>query len=142
MERFKKLLTEFKEFAARGNVLDLAVGVIIGGAFNKIVSSLVGDIFLPVLGVVVGGINFTNLHFEIKGIGSTPVVIRYGKFLQTSFDFLLMAAAVFLVVRAVNALRRLQDEEDEVAKQDPPPTRQESLLAEIRDLLKEREEVR
>lgn len=136
MERLGKLLHEFKEFASRGNVLDLAVGVIIGGAFNKIVSSLVGDIFLPVLGVIVGGINFTNLHFEIRGIGSTPVVIRYGNFLQTSFDFLLMAVAVFIVVRAVNALRRLQDEQDEVDKKDPPLTREELLLTEIRDLLK------
>ncbi|MBV8062799.1 MAG: large-conductance mechanosensitive channel protein MscL [Nevskia sp.] len=126
------MLKEFKEFAMKGNVVDLAVGVIIGAAFGKIVSSLVADIFMPVLGLVTGGINFADMAITLKEAeGKTPaVLLSYGKFIQASFDFVIVAFAIFLFVKAINSFKRKQ----EAAPAAPPA--QEVLLTEIRDLLK------
>ena len=119
---------EFREFAIKGNVMDLAVGVIIGAAFGKIVSSLVEDVVMPVIGVLIGGLDFGGLAFKV---GSAT--LKYGKFLQTCLDFLIIAWAIFLVVKLINRLKR------EDAKPAPAaPPRQEALLEEIRDLLKAR----
>ncbi|HTP61794.1 MAG TPA: large-conductance mechanosensitive channel protein MscL [Burkholderiales bacterium] len=119
---------EFREFAIKGNVMDLAVGVIIGAAFGKIVSSLVEDVVMPVIGVLIGGLDFSGLAFKV---GSAT--LKYGKFLQTCLDFLIIAWAIFLVVKLINRLKR------EDAKPAPAaPPRQEALLEEIRDLLKAR----
>ena len=119
------MLQEFKSFAMKGNVVDLAVGVIIGAAFGKIVASLVEDVIMPVLGTLIGGINFSGLAVTV---GSAT--IKYGKFLQTCLDFLIIAWAIFVAVKLINRLRK----EEPAAPAVPP--RQEVLLAEIRDLLK------
>ncbi|HZR34220.1 MAG TPA: large-conductance mechanosensitive channel protein MscL [Nevskia sp.] len=128
------MLKEFREFAMKGNVVDLAVGVIIGGAFGKIVSSLVADVFMPVLGLITGGINFSDMAITLKAAsadGKTPaVLLAYGKFLQNTFDFIIVAFAIFLLVKGINSLKRKQ----EAAPAAPPA--QEVLLTEIRDLLK------
>jgi large conductance mechanosensitive channel len=129
------LAKEFKEFAMKGNVVDLAVGVIIGAAFGKIVSSVVADVIMPPLGLLIGGIDFSNLAVLLKQ-GATPetsVFLRYGKFLQSAFDFLIVACVIFMVVKGVNSLKRKQ-EAAPVAP--PPPPKSEVLLGEIRDLLK------
>jgi large conductance mechanosensitive channel len=123
------MLKEFKSFAIKGNVVDLAVGVIIGVAFGKIVASMVEDMIMPVLGMLIGGINFSGLAITV---GSAT--IKYGKFLQTCLDFLIIAWAIFLVVQLINRLRR--EERAEPAAPAAPPPRQEVLLEEIRDLLK------
>lgn len=132
------ILKEFKTFVSRGNVVDLAVGVIMGAAFGKIVSSLVGDILMPPLGLILGKVNFTDLKFDISGlVGSKPVTINYGTFLQNTFDFLVVAFCVFLLVQAINKLKR----KEAVAPPDEkaPPTLEEKLLMEIRDILKSRD---
>ena len=116
---------EFREFAVKGNVVDLAVGIIIGAAFGKIVASVVEDVVMPAIGALMGGLNFSELSVKV---GSAT--LKYGKFLQTCLDFLIIAAAVFLLVKFINRLKR----EDEKAPAAPP--RQEQLLEEIRDLLK------
>jgi large conductance mechanosensitive channel len=123
------MFKEFKSFAIKGNVVDLAVGVIIGVAFGKIVASMVEDMIMPVLGMLIGGINFSSLAITV---GSAT--IKYGKFLQTCLDFLIIAWAIFLVVQLINRLRR--EERAEPAAPAAPPPRQEVLLEEIRDLLK------
>jgi large conductance mechanosensitive channel len=130
------LLKEFKEFAIKGNVIDMAVGIIVGAAFGKIVSSLVGDVVMPPIGVLIGGIDFSNLAFTVKeAAGDSPaVVISYGKFIQTVVDFTIVAFTIFLAIKGINSLKR--KEEKAVEAQAPPA--QEVLLAEIRDLLKER----
>jgi large conductance mechanosensitive channel len=117
---------EFREFAMKGNVVDLAVGVIIGAAFGKIVASLVGDIVMPLVGTLIGGVDFNSLAFQFR-----DAKIQYGKFLQTCLDFLIIAWAIFVAVKVINRLKRAEPEA-------PPPTppRQEMLLEEIRDLLK------
>lgn len=122
-------LREFRAFAVKGNVVDLAVAVIIGGAFGKIVSSLVEDMVMPALGVLIGGLDFKNLFWQISA-----AKITYGKFIQTCIDFLIISLAIFLAVKLINHFRR-KDEEKPPA---PPPPRQEQLLEEIRDLLKQR----
>ncbi|HEY8944529.1 MAG TPA: large-conductance mechanosensitive channel protein MscL [Polyangiaceae bacterium] len=131
------LIKEFREFAVKGNVVDMAVGVIIGAAFGKIVSSLVGDVIMPPLGLLIGGIDFSHFQMVLReGVDKTPpVTLKYGVFLQAIFDFLIIAMAVFGLIKVVNRLRRQQD-----AKPAPPPEppKQELLLAEIRDLLKDR----
>lgn len=129
------LLKEFREFAIRGNVIDLAVAVIIGAAFGKIVSSFVGDIVMPPLGVLVGGVNFSDLAVTLKAAqGDAPaVLLAYGKFLQTIFDFIIVAFAVMMAVKGINALKRAPAE---VPAAPPAPSAEETLLAEIRDLLK------
>jgi len=123
---------EFKEFAMKGNVVDLAVGVIIGAAFGKIVSSLVGDLIMPPLGVLIGGINFSDLAVTVgtdpKG---APVLLKYGAFLQTLFDFLIIAFVIFIAVKGINKLKKPPP-----PAADAPPPRQEVLLEEIRDALK------
>ncbi len=122
------MMGEFKQFAMKGNVVDLAVGVIIGGAFGKIVSSLVEDVVMPLVGTLLGGLNFTGLAVKVG-----EATIKYGKFLQTLVDFLIIAWAIFLAVKLIN---RLKKEEAAAPAAPPAPPRQEVLLEEIRDLLK------
>lgn len=126
-------ISEFKAFAMRGNVIDLAVGVIIGGAFGKIVSSLVGDVFMPILGLLSGGVNFTELKLTIvEAVGDkAAVTINYGQFLQQIFDFTIVAFAIFLFIKAINKLSKPKEEPAPAA-----PSAEQVLLAEIRDLLK------
>jgi large conductance mechanosensitive channel len=131
------LIQEFKEFAMRGNVVDMAVGVIMGGAFGKIVSSLVTDILTPPIGYVTGGIKFEDLAYKfpkmsVGGVELDPPTINYGKFIQASFDFLIIALCVFLLVKAMNHVLRKKA----AAPKPPEPTASEKLLTEIRDLLK------
>ncbi len=138
----KKFLNEFKEFAMKGNVVDMAIGVIIGAAFGKIVTSLVNDIIMPGLGVLTGGINFSDYKFVIKDAVSngteviTPeVAITWGSFVQTIFDFVIIAFCIFVAIKAMNRFKR-KEEETPAAPAAPAGPTQEELLAEIRDLLK------
>ena len=135
LNKYKKerkfiLFKEFKEFISKGNVLDLAVGVIVGGAFGKIVTSLVDDIIMPIIGLIIGGIDFSGLSLKIG-----EATVKYGMFIQNIVNFLIIAFSIFLVVKAVNKMRRIKPEKEE------PPVEQkksneEILLTEIRDLLK------
>jgi large conductance mechanosensitive channel len=137
-----KLLKEFKEFAMRGNVIDLAVGVIIGAAFGKVVGSLVNDVIMPPIGVLVGGVDFKTLAITIRDAVADPatgkiteaVKINYGNFIQTLVDFAIVAAAIFLMIKAIMQLNRKKAEEAPAAP--PAPTKDQELLTEIRDLLK------
>ena len=124
------MLKEFRQFAVKGNVVDLAVAVIIGGAFGKIVTSLVGDVVMPLVGVLLGGVNFTGLAVKV---GSAS--LQYGKFLQSCVDFLIIAWVIFLAVKLINRLKRTEPQAEEAPA---APPRQEVLLEEIRDLLKSR----
>ena len=134
------MLKEFKEFISRGNVVDLAVGIIIGAAFTGIVNSLVNDIIMPPIGMLMGGIDFSNFFLTLKGAGDYPtlkaakeagaVTINYGTFINTVINFLIVAAAVFILVKQVNRFKRTADAASAA------PTKSEELLAEIRDLLK------
>lgn len=128
-------IKEFREFAVRGNVVDMAVGIIIGAAFGRIVTSFVDDIITPPLGYLIGGVDFTDLAVTLPALqeGREPVTINYGSFLQTTFDFLIVALAIFVVIKAINRLKRKQEAEPAAP---PAPPRQEVLLEEIRDLLK------
>jgi large conductance mechanosensitive channel len=127
------LASEFKEFAMRGSVIDLAVGVVIGAAFGKIVSSLVGDIIMPALSPLLGSVNFTDLSLKIAtDSAGKPVLLKYGSFLQTIFEFIIIALAIFLVVKGINKLKRPPPPG---AAAPPPPTKTESLLEDIRNLL-------
>jgi large conductance mechanosensitive channel len=126
--------SEFKEFAMRGNVIDLAVGVVIGAAFGKIVSSLVGDVIMPALSPILGSVSFTELAVKISSDAQgKPVLLKYGTFLQTIFEFIIIAFSIFIVVKGINQLKR--PARPAVEAPPPPPTRTESLLQEIRDLL-------
>lgn len=129
------MLKEFKEFAMRGNVVDMAVGIVIGAAFGKIVSSFVANVIMPPLGLLIGGVDFSNLKVILKeAVGEAPAVtLDYGIFVQTVFDFVIVAFAIFMVVKAMNSLKK-KKEEAPAAPAAPP--KQEVLLAEIRDLLK------
>ena len=129
------LMTEFKQFAMRGNVVDMAVGIIIGAAFGKIVSSFVADVLMPPIGMLLGGVDFTSLSVTLReAAGATPaVVLGYGKFIQTVVDFAIIAFAIFLMIKAMNSMQKKQE-----AAPPPAPPPQEVLLAEIRDLLKAR----
>jgi large conductance mechanosensitive channel len=130
------LASEFKEFAMKGNVVDLAVGVIIGAAFGKIVSSLVGDLFMPVLGKAIGGVNFSDLAVTLgKDPTGKDVLVKYGSFLQTCFDFLVIAFVLFLAIKGINKLKKPPAAEVAAA---PVETRETVLLEEIRDLLAKR----
>lgn len=134
------VLQEFKKFAMRGNVVDLAVGVVIGAAFGAIVNSLVGDIVMPVIGILTSGVDFSHAALELKAAsadGKTPaVLLSYGKFLQVIFNFIIVSFVIFLVVKGINAMKQ----KEAVAPTLPPePTAQEKLLAEIRDLLKNKD---
>lgn len=129
------VLSEFKAFAVKGNVVDMAVGIIIGAAFGKIVSSFVGDVIMPPVGLLIGGVDFTDLAITLKAAeGAAPaVVLSYGKFIQTVLDFVIVAFAIFMGVKAINRLKR----EEAAAPEAPPaPTKDQELLSEIRDLLK------
>jgi large conductance mechanosensitive channel len=129
------LMKEFKEFAMRGNVVDLAVGVIIGGAFGKIVTSLVNDLLMPPIGLLLGGLDFKNLAFVLKpAVDKIPeVAIRYGLFINSIVDFVIIAFSIFMVIKGINRMKR----QEEAAPAAPPePTKEESLLTEIRDILK------
>jgi len=129
---------EFKDFAMRGNVVDMAVGIIIGGAFGKIVSSLVADVVMPPLGWATGGMDFSEMKYVIRpeAEGVTEVAVGYGKFIQVTVDFVIVAFAIFLMVKAMNSLKK--KEEAKPAPPPPAPPRGEVLLAEIRDLLAKR----
>ncbi|HEY3369825.1 MAG TPA: large-conductance mechanosensitive channel protein MscL [Prolixibacteraceae bacterium] len=138
-----KLIDEFKTFAMRGNVVDLAVGIIIGGAFGRIVSSFVADVIMPPIGLLLGGVKFTDLQIILKGpvvdatgkILQQAVSINYGNFIQTVVDFLIIAFSIFMMVKGMNSLKR----KEVIAPQEvpvPPPTHEELLLREIRDILK------
>ncbi|MEI2565439.1 large-conductance mechanosensitive channel protein MscL [Vibrio metoecus] len=133
------LLKEFKAFASRGNVIDMAVGIIIGAAFGKIVSSFVADIIMPPIGIILGGVNFSDLSFVLLAAqGDAPaVVIAYGKFIQTVVDFTIIAFAIFMGLKAINSLKR---KEEEAPKAPPAPTKEQELLSEIRDLLKSQQD--
>jgi large conductance mechanosensitive channel len=125
------LLKEFGAFIKRGNVMELAVAVIIAGAFGKIVSSFVADILTPPLGLLIGGVNFAALKLRIGGTPETPVTINYGTFLQAIFDFAIVAFVIFMVVKAINAMKKKEAEAPP-----PAPSNEEVLLTEIRDILK------
>jgi large conductance mechanosensitive channel len=126
--------SEFKEFAMKGSVLDLAVGVVIGAAFGKIVASLVGDVIMPALSPVLGSVNFTDLAVQIAtNAAGKPVMLRYGAFLQTIFEFLVIALSIFIVIKGINRLKRPPP--PPVDAPPPPPTKTEALLQDIRDLL-------
>jgi len=129
------IVKEFRAFAVRGNVVDMAVGIIIGAAFGKIVSSFVNDIVTPPLGYLIGGVDFSSLAVTLPAVqdGKPDVTINYGAFLQALFDFLIVAFAIFLVIKAINRLKRKEEEKPAAS---PAPPRQEVLLEEIRDLLK------
>jgi large conductance mechanosensitive channel len=129
------IIKEFKTFAMKGSVLDMAVGIIIGAAFGKIVASFVSDVLMPPLGMMLGGVNFTDLKFIIKEAttNEAAVSLNYGNFIQVTVDFLIVAFAIFMMIKAMNSIKK----KDEVAPVAPPkPSKEELLLTEIRDLLK------
>lgn len=130
-----KIIDEFKSFAVKGNVIDMAVGIIIGAAFGKIVTSFVNDVIMPPIGILIGGVKFSELKIVLKeAVGETPAIaINYGNFLQVTFDFLIIALVIFMVIKAMNAAKKKEE-----AKPAAPaaPTKEEVLLTEIRDLLK------
>ena len=135
---------EFKEFAMRGNVMDMAVGIIIGGAFGKIVSSFVSDIIMPPIGVLLGGVDFSELKLTIQHAHTSAagelipaVTLNYGTFINTVIDFLIIAFAIFLMIKALNSFYRKKTEESAAPATPPAPTKEEELLTEIRDLLKD-----
>ena len=140
-----KFLSDFKDFAMKGNVLDMAVGVIIGGAFGKIVTSLVNDVLMPVIGKIIGGIDFTSLKLVLSEavtddggkVVSPEVALCYGNFIQSMFDFLIIAFCIFVFIRLIGKLSRKKKEE-EAAAPAPKPSEEAKLLAEIRDLLKDK----
>jgi large conductance mechanosensitive channel len=139
---------EFKAFAMRGNVIDMAVGIVIGGAFGKIVSSFVADVIMPPLGLLLGKVNFTELAITLKEAVPAAIVdgqevaavsavtLNYGKFIQTGVDFIIIAFAIFLVVKAMNSLKRKEEAAPAAPAAPPAPSKEEMLLTEIRDLLK------
>ena len=150
-EKKKSFMGEFKTFIARGNVMDMAVGVIIGGAFGKISTSLVNDVIMPLISVLTGGVDFSNWKIVLKAAvagadgvidASTEIAIRYGAFLATILDFLIIAFAVFLMLKAINGFHdKLKKAEEEAPAKEPAPpepSNEEKLLTEIRDLLKAR----
>jgi large conductance mechanosensitive channel len=130
-----KIIEEFKTFAMLCNVLDMAVGIIIGAAFGKIISSFVGDVLMPPIGLLLGNVDFTSLSFILKpAVEKIPAVaINYGKFIQTVIDFIIIAFSIFMMVKAVNSLKKKQEE---APAEVPEPTAEEKLLIEIRDILK------
>ena len=131
------MLQEFRKFISRGNVIDLAVAVIIGGAFGRIVTSLVDDLLMPVLGVIAGGINLTSLKVVIKEAQgeAAELAINYGMFLQAIIDFLIIAFAIFIIIKLINALKEKEDKKPEAP---PAPSKEAVLLEEIRDILRKK----
>ena len=136
----KGIVAEFKEFITRGNVMDMAVGIIIGGAFTAIVTSLVNDLLMPIIGVIFGGIDFTSLKYVIRAAdeaaGIEEAAIRYGSFIQAIVNFLLITIVIFLLVRGLNKLRRKKEEPAPEPAPEPEPSEEVKLLTEIRDALK------
>lgn len=131
------MIQEFKEFAVKGNAVDMAVGIIIGAAFGKIVSSFVGDVIMPPIGLLIGGVDFSDLAVVLKeAVGDAPAVtLNYGKFIQAIIDFTIIAFAIFVAVKFINKLKK---QEPEAPPAEPEPSKEELLLTEIRDLLKEK----
>ncbi|NEZ78417.1 large-conductance mechanosensitive channel protein MscL [Clostridium botulinum] len=128
-----KMIKEFKEFAVKGNAMELAIGVVIGGAFGKIVTSLVEDIIMPLVGLLIGGIDFTGLNFSMNLSGKTVVSIKYGNFIQAAVNFLIISFSIFLFIKLINKFNKKEEE----VKEEPKISNEEILLTEIRDLLKE-----
>jgi large conductance mechanosensitive channel len=133
---FMSMMKEFKTFAMRGNVMDMAIGIIIGGAFGKIVASFVKDVLMPPLGLLLGNVNFADLAITLKeAAGETAAItLNYGAFVQTVVDFVIIAFAIFMMVKAMNSMKK---KEEEAPAAPPAPTKEETLLTEIRDLLKQ-----
>lgn len=131
------MIQEFKTFAMRGNVVDMAVGIILGGAFGKIVSSFVADVIMPPIGLLIGGVNFTSLSVTMKeAVGdAAAVTLNYGKFIQSVVDFLIIAFTIFMVIKIMNKMKK---KEEQAPASPPPPSNEETLLTEIRDLLKQK----
>jgi large conductance mechanosensitive channel len=131
------MMSEFRDFAMRGNVVDMAVGIVIGGAFGKIVSSFVNDVLMPPLGIAIGGVDFSQLSMTLKEAAgeAEAVTLNYGAFVQTVVDFVIIAFAIFMVIKAMNSLKK---KEEEKPAEPPKPSAEESLLTEIRDLLRNR----
>jgi large conductance mechanosensitive channel len=129
------MMSEFKSFAMRGNVVDMAVGIVIGGAFGKIVSSFVADVLMPPIGMLLGNVDFSDLAVTLQdaGDGADAVMLRYGVFIQTVIDFLIIAFAIFMVVKAMNSLKKTEEEKPAAP---PEPSKEEVLLTEIRDALR------
>lgn len=131
------MMKEFKQFAMRGNVMDMAIGIIIGAAFGKIVSSLVGDVIMPPIGLLLGGVDFSSLAWTIKegSEGVEPVLLKYGIFINTIIDFIIIAFAIFIVVKGINSMKKKEEEKPAAP---PAPSKEEVLLAEIRDELRKK----
>lgn len=140
------IIKEFKEFAMRGNVVDMAVGIIIGGAFGKIISSVVSDVIMPPIGLLLGGVSFTDLKIILKepvldaagAVTTAAVSINYGNFIQVTVDFLIIAMAIFMMIKAMNSMKKKEVEVPAAPAPPALPTKEEVLLAEIRDILKEK----
>jgi len=132
-----KMLQEFKQFAMRGNVMDMAIGIIIGAAFGKIISSVVGDVIMPPIGLLLGGVDFSSLAITLKegSEGVQPVLLKYGVFINTVIDFLIIAFAIFMVVKGINAMKKKEEEKPAAP---PAPTKSEVLLEEIRNELRKK----
>ncbi len=132
-----KMLEEFKKFAIRGNVIDMAVGIVIGGAFGKIVSSFVTDVIMPPIGMLLGGVDFSKLALTLKAgtEGVEPVLLKYGVFINTLIDFIIIAIAIFMVIKAMNSMKKKEEEKPSAP---PAPSKEEVLLAEIRDELRKK----
>ncbi len=131
------MMKEFKEFAMRGNVMDMAIGIIIGGAFGKIISSFVTDVMMPPIGMLLGGVDFSTLAITLKegAEGVEPVLIKYGVFINTTIDFIIIAFAIFMVIKAMNSMKKKEEEKPAAP---PAPSKEEVLLAEIRDELRKK----
>lgn len=129
-----KMLQEFKQFAMRGNVMDMAIGIIIGAAFGKIVSSVVSDVIMPPIGLLLGGMDFSSLSIILKE-GTPPVLLKYGVFINTIIDFIIIAFAIFMLVKGINSLKKKEEEKPAAP---PAPTKSEVLLEEIRNELRKR----
>jgi len=131
------MMQEFKKFAMRGNVMDMAIGIIIGAAFGKIISSVVGDVIMPPIGLLLGGVDFSNLAITLKAgsEGVEPVLLKYGVFINTVIDFLIIAFAIFIVVKAMNSMKKKEEEKPAAP---PAPTKSEVLLEEIRNELRKK----
>lgn len=134
---FKNFIEEFKKFSVKGNAIDLAVGVVIGGAFGKIVTSLVNDIIMPVVGLLLGKVNFTTLSLKVTSLDGSHIVLKYGQFIQSVVDFIIISFSIFLFVKFINSFKKKIEEEPKVEE----PSKEEQLLTEIRDLLKENKEI-
>ena len=137
LEKIMSMMTEFKEFAIKGNAVDMAVGIIVGAAFGKIVSSFVNDVIMPPIGLLIGGVDFNKLTFTLKEASGdvAAVMISYGKFIQTVIDFTIIAFVIFIVIKAINSQKRKEEE----TVPPPGPSKEELLLSDIRDILKEKQ---